>query len=344
MDSNSTSYRRQSRGESHDLSCLPEVSYIMPARNVSLYVEWAIRSAQNQTVKNIEIIVVDDASDDDTAKRISALAETDPRISLIALSKPTGPSAARNIAIARARAKWVGVLDADDFITSDRTESLLNLANHFDSDIVADNLFIFDDLAQKSTGHLFETDTNKCAYMLDPTTFLNSNHMFSKRRGLGYLKPIFKVDFLIKTALAYDENVQNGEDFLFVLTCLLRGAKFLVASKPQYFYRVRTNSTSGQLHRSHLVNLIDAYSKMEIEIYLKNDPNLAKASLRYGASLKRALAFTDLVEAVKANELRRAALIAFQNPQIISLVRRFGLEAIEKRLGRIRRGAFAIRN
>jgi glycosyltransferase involved in cell wall biosynthesis len=91
----------------------PIVSVIIAAFNAQRWINLSIESAQSQTLREIEIIVVDDGSTDDTAEMVMRIAKDDPRIHLI--QQPNaGVGAARNAGIRSARGKFVAPLDADD--------------------------------------------------------------------------------------------------------------------------------------------------------------------------------------------------------------------------------------
>lgn len=97
----------------------PVVSVIVPAYNASTVVEATLRSALAQTLQEIEVLVVDDGSTDDTAAVVQRVAEADPRVRLIRQAN-AGVAAARNVAIAQARGTYVAPLDADDIWYSEK--------------------------------------------------------------------------------------------------------------------------------------------------------------------------------------------------------------------------------
>ena len=93
---------------------LPEISVLMPAYNAERYIEAAIRSLEEQTVENWELIVVDDCSTDGTAQLLRRLAAEDPRIRPIFSAENRGAAASRNLALEQCRGSYVALLDADD--------------------------------------------------------------------------------------------------------------------------------------------------------------------------------------------------------------------------------------
>ena len=95
-----------------DMDCGPRVSVVMPVHNAAAYVERAVRSALASDLHELEVIVVDDGSEDESAAIVAAIA--DPRIVLLRMPPSGGPSRPRNAGIARARAPYVALLDSDD--------------------------------------------------------------------------------------------------------------------------------------------------------------------------------------------------------------------------------------
>ena len=104
----------------------PLVSIIIPAFN-SAYIEASLESCLQQTIRieELEIIVIDDASTDDTAERIAHLSKSQP-IQLINLAENVGPAAARNAGLELAQGEYIAFLDSDDMMKPDKLEKQLN--------------------------------------------------------------------------------------------------------------------------------------------------------------------------------------------------------------------------
>lgn len=92
----------------------PTVTVIVAAFNASASIETALRTALDQTGIDLECVVVDDASTDETAALVAAMAAADPRIILLRQPANGGVSAARNVALDAAQGEWLTYLDADD--------------------------------------------------------------------------------------------------------------------------------------------------------------------------------------------------------------------------------------
>lgn len=104
----------------------PKVSIILPAFNFEAGIHIAIESILSQTWQNIELLVVDDCSTDDTVKVVQTYMEKDPRIKLFSTPKNSGPYIARNIALKEATGEYVTVNDADDWSHAEKIEIQVN--------------------------------------------------------------------------------------------------------------------------------------------------------------------------------------------------------------------------
>lgn len=111
------------------------VSVIMPAYNAAHYIEASIRSVMDQTVKNWELLVIDDCSRDNTAEVIARLAEEDARIRLIKNEQNLGTAGTRNKALDMFRGKYVAFLDSDDLWHTEKLERQLRVIEAENADL-----------------------------------------------------------------------------------------------------------------------------------------------------------------------------------------------------------------
>lgn len=102
------------------------VSIIMPSYNCAEYVEQAIRSVQEQTYRNWEILFIDDCSKDDTIRIVNKIRENDSRIRLFQNANNSGAAVSRNIALKEAKGRWVAFLDSDDLWEPTKLEKQIN--------------------------------------------------------------------------------------------------------------------------------------------------------------------------------------------------------------------------
>lgn len=111
----------------------PTVSVYLPTRNRCTLVVEAARSVLDQTFRDFELIIADDASDDDTPQTLARLAESDSRIKVVRASTRLGPSAIRNLAIDAACGELITGLDDDDLMLPRRVDDLVRAAAHHES-------------------------------------------------------------------------------------------------------------------------------------------------------------------------------------------------------------------
>lgn len=109
----------------------PALSVIIPTYNRARELPRAIKSVQAQSLRDLEIIVCDDCSTDDTASIVGALAANDPRIRYLRTPANAGPAAARNLGISSSRAEFLSTLDSDDiYLDSYKLEEELRISRH----------------------------------------------------------------------------------------------------------------------------------------------------------------------------------------------------------------------
>ena len=213
------------------------VSIVMPAFNTGRWIRKAIDSALSQTMVDIEILVVDGGSTDDTISVVESY--RDARVRLFRQLENRGVSAARNLALDQARGEWVAILDSDDwFAQQDRLKTLVSLAEEFGADIVADDVyFVEEGKSYAWTTMLVERGLQLVeSQWIDVPTFI--------KYDFGVIKPLIRMAFLRSNHLRYDEQLRNTEDWKFYLECLLAGARLLLVPYRGYCYRMRPGSLS----------------------------------------------------------------------------------------------------
>lgn len=115
---------------------MPKVSVIIPNFNNEKYIEEAIKSVQNQSLKDIEIIIIDDCSTDDSLNIIQNIAKSDSRIKIIQNQKNLGAGLSRNAGLDIATGEFIKFLDSDDTMDLDVLETMYDIAQETKKDIV----------------------------------------------------------------------------------------------------------------------------------------------------------------------------------------------------------------
>ena len=112
------------------------ISVIVPVYNVERYLRQCIESITNQSYKNLQIILIDDGSKDNSGKICDEYAEKDKRVEVIH-KENTGVSAARNTGLDNAKGEWITFVDADDWVEKNFCEILIKKATENESDCIA---------------------------------------------------------------------------------------------------------------------------------------------------------------------------------------------------------------
>lgn len=113
----------------------PLISIIVPVYNVQEYLERCVVSLLHQTYHNLEIILIDDGSTDDSPKLCKELQNRDARIKFVSQINQ-GIGAVRNLGLSMAHGEYVGFVDSDDWVDEDMYESLLKLMLERNADVV----------------------------------------------------------------------------------------------------------------------------------------------------------------------------------------------------------------
>lgn len=307
----------------------PDLSFVMAAHDAAPWIEAAIASALAQAGVTVEVIVVDDASRDDTAARVQAMADTDPRVLLVRRTRGGGASAARNLALERARGTWIAILDADDEVAPERGRALIALAQRSGSEVAADNVERFQDDAPLKTRRLLPDLRDDSELRIDLATYLARNRPTGGGSNLGYLKPIFARAFLTRHEIRYDEGLRIGEDFDFCLRCLAAGAVLVVSGRPHYRYRVLAGSLSRSLTCANLDAMRAAYEPLA----LGNTPDrrVRRADAAYRRSLRALQRYLRVREALRQRRWR-SAFAGAGRPDFWLVALRFGSRALRRRL------------
>ncbi|MGP3696208.1 glycosyltransferase family 2 protein [Rhodobacter sp. NSM] len=308
------------------------ISVLMANYRGAAFLPEAVDSVLRQSHADLELIVVDDASGDESADILREIAAEDPRVRLIEMERNGGPSAARNRALDAATGEWLAVMDSDDVLHPDRLARLLAAAEALEVDAVADDMLFFGDTPDASGRTLLESLHLVEPMPVDATTFVAANGGSDDLPPMGYLKPL--VHRSAWGDLRYDETLRVGEDYDLYLRLLLRGAELVLLPEALYLYRRHSGSISHRLSVAALEPLLAAHDRTAAEA---GDPALQAMMRRRRARLERLLAFEHLVAALKgrrplaalAGLLRRPVLLAELARSLRERLQRRASEAVE---------------
>lgn len=219
------------------------VSIIVPVYNAMPYFTECLRSLTAQTLENIEIIVVDDGSNDGSGTFADALAGVKENVKVIRQAN-AGISAARNAGLAIARGEYIGFVDADDLADPEFFETLYAAAALFSADIVNSGYKTFNDEENCSASKAPSFELGKVLGNDDMKLYAAQMH---KTGCFLYVwRNLFSRQFLEENDIRFDEDIFVGEDTLFCMECFLKAQKVVSVDISAYRYRIHSASAMRQ--------------------------------------------------------------------------------------------------
>lgn len=220
----------------------PIVSVIIPIYNASLYLEGCLNSIQKQTFKNLEIILIDDGSIDNSVIISQNFCNKDSRFKLIKKSNG-GVSSARNVGLDNATGDYILFIDSDDCVAINHVESLYNAINEFSADIC------ISDFRRVSPDNYWKlVNSNK-------KSKVTKKYKLTKQQALEEILSRKKISWevcaklysakVIKS-LRFNENEVIGEDFTFAYLALHHANNIAVSLNQSYNYLTNTHSATHQ--------------------------------------------------------------------------------------------------
>ena len=213
------------------------VSIIIPVYNAQKYLANTLDSVLKQTYKNLEIILVDDGSTDNTEEICESYAKIDSRIKVIN-KENGGVSSARNYGLALAKGEYISFVDSDDFLVADMIETLVD-------DIQTTNA----EVAVCGYWHVTEEEykniiNNSKSRALTKLELLSNpiNYFYSKTLMPFMWNKIFERRLIEK--IKFDETINYGEDYLFCAMAYMKANKACYRTDKKYFYIKRNDGLS----------------------------------------------------------------------------------------------------
>lgn len=240
------------------------VSVIVPVYNIAQYIKECVKSIQKQTYQNLEIMLVNDGSTDNSGELCEQLAKGDQRIHVIH-QENSGVVAARNAGIEASIGKYISFVDGDDWIEPDMIEELVNLIN--ESDLISSGVYRQFTPNRTTQRHdrfpegryereiglsgiwermIYDFDVEE----LQPFTPWCYNKLYVSK----LVKQVYKE---VSTDIAY------GEDSVFLYKYLLKCNSIVVTHKCFYHYRYREESAIHAVNTHMLIDINKVYLSLE---------------------------------------------------------------------------------
>ena len=255
----------------------PLVSIIVPVYNREKTIERCLRSIQNQSYSNIEIIVVNDGSTDHTQKIIDKYADADARFFVI--EKPnSGVSDSRNMGMQAASGEYFQFVDGDDWIVKQATEEFVKTALTFGCEMVISDYYRVHGRRISTKGHINAgpviTKMKYAEFMMEAPANFYYGVLWNK---------FFKADIIRKFQLLCSPELDWCEDFRFNLEYLLYVGKVGVITRPLYYYvKTKGSLVDTQINFQTTLQtkriLFDHYKELyqTIDLYEENKLRIKK--------------------------------------------------------------------
>ena len=243
------------------------ISVIVPVYNVAQYLEKSIASIQQQTYKNLEIILVDDGATDESGRLCEQIAEQDERV-LVYHKENEGLSQARNDGLKQAHGDYVIFIDSDDYIHSEMIASLYQQLVKEDADVSSCGV-----MNVYANSESPQTENQDDYFVCDTETFLREYLIGEKIPGTICNK-------LIKKEVAAQLTFPKGliyEDAYYHFDLIKVAKKYVVNTKPYYYYFHRGDSITTKPYAEKDLAYIDIYQKFYTEV-VKEYPNLTEVA------------------------------------------------------------------
>lgn len=234
------------------------ISVIIPCYNTEKYIDKCLNSILNQTYKDLEIILVDDKSSDNTWKIIEEYSKKYKNVTAIQNSKNSGAAYSRNVALEKAKYDLISFIDSDDYIEENYYELLINTLEKEKADVVVCDIYVkFEDVDGVNTR------SQTCLNPKDKYKFIDNGLAASPCNKL------FKKEDLLK--YPFPEGIMN-EDIATVLPILINAKKLSYNSETYYNYIQRKSSVQNSKVSKKRFDLFKSLDILEERIP-RNDKN-----------------------------------------------------------------------
>lgn len=246
-----------------------KVSIIVPVYKVpEKYLRKCIESCITQSLKDIEIVLVDDGSPDNCGKICDEYALNDKRIKVIH-KKNGGLCAARNSGVKISTGEWITFLDGDDWIEKKMCQEMFEIGNRNNTQIVICG--IMKDYSHKSIRYKYYLKEGKIYENEECLEIQKQLLMYNANMGAAYSK-LIKREILIENNIFHDEKLKQGAEGLeFTLRLFEKVKSVVFIDKPFYHYIYNENSISASHDEKNHLYVINCFNK--IKLFIENSIN-----------------------------------------------------------------------
>ena len=254
-----------------------KVSVIIPVYNAEKHLKQCLDSIINQSLKEIEILCVNDGSTDNSQQILEKYAKKDDRIELIN-KKNTGSGAARKTGLHNAKGEFIAFVDSDDWVKLDTFEKLYKNAISNNSDVVLHNIMLYDESSLEYTVWQGFHGFNMATYFDENIDFNNFIFDYTYIKPLllngftGCTNKLYKIEFL----KSYDDfyfpkSISIGEDVPFNVQVLLKACRISFCRENFYIYRTSNINSicNSSINSKKIFDIFTIIDKVE-DILIEN--------------------------------------------------------------------------
>jgi len=241
----------------------PSVSVIVPVYNVESYLPKCVNSLLKQTLKDLEIILVDDGSSDNCGKICDEYREKDKRIKVIH-KKNGGPSLARNSGLEKASGEYIAFVDSDDWCEPDMLEKLYKTGCSYKADVVVAGTIIDYANDSYSITKQFARDqycTTKVG-IAKAITIMDEAGVFNTCWNKFYRREV-----IVSNSLVFKQEYTTGEDLLFNCEYFKHIQSVNLVTAAFYHYVRRDEETLVAKYRKDLYAQVNYFNSVRKELY-----------------------------------------------------------------------------
>lgn len=296
----------------------PVISAVIPAHNVEKYIATALNSLLNQTCDEIEIIVVDDGSTDDTSKVARAILASAKRRYSVITQPNAGVSAARNRGLEVATGKYILFLDADDYLAPD---CLSLMSQEFE--LTGADIVFCGHHAVSEDGTVLRPYESRYTYLPQPVSGIEALLDIMKEKILPWTgSTMYRREFLDSFGLRYTQGRTYAEDIEFMWKAFFFASRVSSVRQPLSYYVQRTGATTQTAVMKRFQGLDVLFELMDL--FSSKDPkNPAVKYLRtyrlpvditglFGALAAKGVPVSHLLSILRKEPRYRAALEGFR--------------------------------
>ena len=238
---------------------VPKVSVVLPVYNVAQYLRRALESISAQTLKEIEIIAVDDGSTDGSGAILDDYAKTEPRLTVVHIPNG-GAGAARNVGLERARGEYLFFCDPDDWCEPRMLRRLYDRAHKTDADVVVSGKTVVDADTGAVVKRAYPPDSwSRRREAIDPVSI--ADRIFKGSWSSPWNK-LFRRGFAMEAGIRF-QNTPRSNDVFFVYTSLARAKHVAYLKCADYCYRENRSGCLSLSKDKHPTASFDAYAAIE---------------------------------------------------------------------------------